>query len=232
MRHPFAVRRIRTAVAFAMLALFVLPAVVLAHAELEKATPKDGATVEGTPAEISGMYSESMDPKGSSLRLLDAAGTELAKGGVDPDDAKRMVITDLPELAPGTYTVKSTSKSAEDGDIDRKEWTFTVVAAPTPSPSPPPTPTAPPSATPAATPTSEPTPVCTDFCAGQSTDGTTPTQTTAPTANATPTPAPSAGGSDTSGGGDVLLPIVAAVVIVAVIAGFLFSRRDRPPTQT
>lgn len=223
MTRPVPVRRRRTLLATVILALFIFPSVALAHAELEKATPKDGATVEGTPVQIVGTYSEAMDPKGSSLRLLDAGGTAIAKGGVDPDDDKRMSITDIPELAPGAYTVKSTTKSAEDGDIDRKEWSFTVVAAPTPSPSPTPTPTSPPSATPAASPTP---------ASPSSTETPIPTSTAAPTPNATPSPAPSANGSDTSGGGDVLLPIIAAVVIVAVIAGILFNRRDRPPAQT
>jgi copper resistance protein C len=210
MMRPVLVRGRLAVLATAILALFVLPGIALAHAELEKSSPKDGATVEGTPAEIAGTYSEAMDPDGSSLRLLDASEAEIAKGGVDPDDAQRMSIRNLPDLAPGVYTVKSTTKSAEDGDIDRKEWSFTVVAAPTPSPTPPPTPTPPPSATPAPSPTPSPS----------------------PTATAAPTPAPSADGSGTSGGSDVLLPIIAAVIIVAVIAGYLFQRRDRPPTQT
>ncbi len=195
----------------AILALLVFPAVVTAHAELETSTPNDGATVEGTPPEVSGTYSEPMDPGGSSLKLLDAGGTQVAAGGVDPADDKRMAITDLPELAPGTYTVRSTTKSAADGDLDRREWTFTVEVAASPSPVP--------SAT--STPTPEPTPICTDECTGPSPAGPT----------VTPAPSPSASGGTTGAGSDVLLPIVAAVVIVAVIAGYLFTRRDRSPTQ-
>jgi copper resistance protein C len=194
-------------------ALLLLPSTVTAHAELETSTPEDGATVEGTPTEVVGTYSEAMSADGSSLRLVDAGGTVVARGDVDPDDAKRMVITDLPDLAPGTYTVQSTTRSAEDGDVDREEWSFTVVAAPTPSPSPTPTPTPAPSATPAPSPTPA------------------PSLTPAPTA--APTPIASADGTNTSAGvGDVLLPIVAAIVIVAIVAGYLYSRRDRPPTQT
>ncbi len=192
------------------LALFLLPGVALAHAELETSSPEDGATVEGTPAEIVGTYSEAMNPNGSSLRLFDAGDTQVAAGDVDPSDDQRMIITDLPELVPGTYTVRSTTKSAVDGDVDRKEWTFTVELAPTPSPTPPPTPTPAPSAT--AVPTPSPA-------------------TPSPSPIASPTPTPSADGGSTGSGGDVLLPIIAVVVIVGVTAGFLFSRRDRPPTQ-
>lgn len=209
MRHIPA-SRLQAILLVAVLALLMLPSVVMAHAELETSTPKDGATVEGTPTEIVGTYSEAMDSAGSSLKLLDAAGTQIATGGVDPADEKRMAITDLPELAPGIYTVKSTTKSALDGDLDRKEWTFTVELAPSPSPTPTPTATPAPSATIAPT-------------------STTATPSASPAASATPTP--SADGGTTSTGGDVLLPIIAAVVIVAAVAGYLFTRRDRTPTQ-
>jgi copper resistance protein C len=210
MMRQFPAARLRAALAAVGVAMLVLPSVALAHAELVKASPKDGATVQGTPTEIVGTYSEAMDPDGSSLRLLDAAGTEIAKGGVDPENDERMSISDLPDLAPGTYAVRSTTKSAEDGDIDRKEWSFTVEAAPTPSPSP--------TATPTPTPATSATP--------------TPSSTpSAPVVTPAPTPTPSADGAGTSDGSDVLLPIIAAAVIVVVIAGFLFSRRERPPTQ-
>lgn len=212
MMRTFAARRLQAVLPAAVLALLITPSLVLAHAELETSTPKDKATVEGTPTQIAGTYSEAMNPDGSSLVLLGPDGAQVAKGGVDAADDKRMVIADLPELAPGTYTVKSTTTSAEDGDIDRKEWTFTVELAPTPSPSlsPTSTPTAAPSATPASSPAA-----------------TTPSAS--PTASATPTP--SAGGGTTGSGGDVILPIIAAAVIVAAIAGYLFTRRDRTPTR-
>jgi hypothetical protein len=215
MLRSLAVRRIRTALAFAVLALFVLPAVVTAHAALDEATPKDGAVVLGTPTEVSATYTQNLDPDGTSLKLLDASGTVLAEGVIDPENVRRMFVAEIPELAPGLYEVRSTTLSAEDDELDRATWRFTVEAAP-PSPSSSPTPTSAPSAT--------PTP------SAPSAAPATPNPTPAPTAP--PTQAPSAGGSDTSGGGDVLLPIIAAVVIVAVIAGWLFSRRDRPPTQT
>ncbi len=210
--RQFPVPRLRAALPAVAIAFLLLPTVVTAHAELEKSTPQDGATVEGSPAEIFATYSEAMDPSGSSLKLIDEAATQLAEGGVDPDDAKRMSIDDVPSLVPGTYTVKSTTKSAEDGDIDRKEWSFTVVAAATPSPSPSPTPTPAPSATPAPSPT--------------------PAPSLTPVPSAAPTPIASADGTNTAtGAGDALLPIIAAIVIVAIVAGYLYSRRERPPTQ-
>jgi copper resistance protein C len=202
-------------VAAAVLAVFVTPSLAMAHAELEAARPRGGATVEGTPAEIAGRYSEDLDPDGSSLTLVRADGAEIAKGIIDPENDSRMVIADVPDLAPGDYTVKSTTKSAEDGDIDREEWTFTVVAAPTSSPSPTPTPAPTASATAAASATPAPS--------------SPPAASPSPVATASPTP--SADGGPAGSGGDVLLPIIAAVVIVGAAAGYLVSRRDRTPTQ-
>jgi methionine-rich copper-binding protein CopC len=187
-------------IAFA--ATLILPAVVTAHAELKTATPKDGATVTGSPPEISGTYSEAMTKSGSSLVLLGPDGKQVATGGVDPTNNKRMAIDPVPDLVPGTYTVKSTTKSAADGDIDRKAWSFTVVPAPTPTPSLAPSATAAPSAT-------------------ESPARASPSPS--------PSPAPSAAVDGTSsGGGDVLMPIVAALAIVALGGALLLSRRGRP----
>lgn len=206
------------------LSLFGVAATATAHAELVTPTPADGATVEGTPPEISGVYSEPMTAGGSSLKLEDASGAVIATGGVVPGDDTKMAIDPVPELAPGTYTVASTTTSAADGDIDRKKWSFTVTAAATPEPTPTPTATAVPSA-------SAP-PASASAAPASATAQPTAAPSAAPT-SAAATPAPSAdGGSSTSSGTDVLLPILAAVVILVVIGGYLYSRRDRStPTQ-
>ena len=196
-------RRRLGAIVVAFAAILSLPTAVAAHAELQTATPKDGATVEGSPPVISGTYSEPMTKSGSSLVLLGPDGKQIATGGVDPANTKRMAIDPVPDLVPGSYTVKSTTKSAADGDIDRKEWSFTVVPAPTPTPTLAPSATAAPSASASAT--------------------------RPATAPPSPSPAPSAGGGGTSGGGgDVVLPIIAALAIVAVGGALLLGRRGRP----
>ena len=196
-------RRGLGAVFVAFAAALILPTTVTAHAELQTATPKDGANVAGSPPGISGTYSEAMTTSGSSLVLLGPDGKQVATGGVDPANDRRMTIDPVPDLVPGMYTVKSTTKSAADGDIDRKEWTFTVVPAPTPTP----TPTLAPSATaapsvPAALASASPTP------------------------NASPAPSGAVDGTS-SGGGDVVLPIIAALAIVGVGGALLLGRRGR-----
>jgi copper resistance protein C len=194
-------RRGLGAVVVAFAAALILPTTVAAHAELQTATPKDGATVAGSPPGISGTYSEAMTTSGSSLVLLGPDGKQVATGGVDPANDRRMTIDPVPDLVPGMYTVKSTTKSAADGDIDRKEWTFTVVPAPTPTPTLAPSATAAPSV-PAALASASPTP------------------------NASPGPSGAVDGTS-SGGGDVVLPIIAALAIVGVGGALLLGRRGR-----
>ena len=185
--------------------LLLVPPPAAAHAKLDVPTPADGATVEGTPPEVSGTFAQKINPDGSSLVLRDTNNKIVARGGPDPGDDKRMVITDLPELAPGSYEVQWTTVSAEDGELARGTWSFTVaVALKTPGT---PAPTATASASAAATPsaTAEPT--------------------AAPSPSASPAPTDQTGAS----GGDVILPIIVALAVVLIAAGFLLSRRGRPP---
>lgn len=182
-----------------------VPAAVTAHAEFKEASPADGATVEGTPSEIVAVFSEALAADGSVLALRDAAGAELANGGPDPDDPARLVITEVPALAPGEYEVRWTAAS-DDGHLERDTWTFTVTAAMTPSPSPTPAPTA----TPAAP--------------GSASSSPTSPPSAEPTATPSATPPPDDAGAT---GGDVVIPIVAGLAIVAIAGGILFSRRGR-----
>lgn len=191
------------AIALGLTLVLSFPAVVRADADIVERIPADGATVEGTPTEIAIIFDEAVDAA-SYLALRDASGTELARGGPDPEDPAKLVIDDVPDLAPGDYEVRL-SLSSTDGHLTRETWSFTVVAAPTPTPTAPPTPTPDPSATAAPTPASTPTPA----------------PTTAPTSS----PAPD--GEPTASGSDVLIPIIAGLAIVAVAGGVLLSRRGR-----
>jgi methionine-rich copper-binding protein CopC len=183
--------------------LLLFPASVAAHAELLEASPADGATVEGTPAEISAKFNEPLLTDGSIFSIHNAAGERLAAGQIDPDDATRLIIDPVPELAPGEYEIRWRAATA-DGHAENDTWRFTVTAAPTPAPTPEPTA--------ASTASAEPTP------------SVTPEPTATPAPSASPAPSEPAGSSD----GDVILPIIAALAIVLIAAGFLLSRRGRP----
>ena len=127
------------------------PAAVLGHAELDTMTPANGSTVTSAPTEIIATFTEPLDPSKSSIVVLNASGAQIASGGqVDAADAKKMTLA-LPPLEAGTYQVRWTSDSAQDGDLDRGTTGFTYAPAPSASASP----SAAASATPAA---SVPTP--------------------------------------------------------------------------
>jgi methionine-rich copper-binding protein CopC len=197
------VNRARLVAFFVVASLFLaFPASAVAHAELTEATPADGAVVEGTPEEINARFNEPLETDGSTFSLRNAAGERLAVGSIDPDDRTRLIIDPVPELAPGGYEVRWRAASA-DGHAENDTWTFTVTAAPTPAPTQAstPGPTASASATPSATPERMPA----------------------------SSPSPSPGPSDSAAAdGDVILPIIAGLAIVAIAAGFLLSQRGRP----
>lgn len=181
------------------LAWLAIPLAASGHSELDTASPTDGSTVVGTPDEIVMTFTEPLTPSKSSITLKVAGGADLAKGGVDPADDLVMRLTP-PTLEPGAYEIDWVT-SAPDGDIERGTVKFTVTA-PTPSP------TVEPTATPSEAPSTAPT--------------------AAPSASPVPTPSPaaSASGTPTSASGtDVILPVVVAIVMIAVLGGWLLRGR-------
>ena len=202
------IRRIAPFMLAASLAVVLLPGVVLAHAELQTATPADKATGTAPVTEVAGIYTEAPTPAGSSLVVKDATGAVVATGAVDPAEPTRMVATPASPLGNGTYRVESTAVGS-DGHVDHAVWTFTVAVAPTPSP------TSIATAVPSVAATAESTPI-----------------PATPKPSAAATPVPSAGGGTTGSGGDVLLPIVIALIILGGGAAYLLGRRGRPPSTT
>ena len=202
-RH-LARRPARAALLVAVALLLALPAAVAAHAEFERSTPENGEIVQGSPRVIRAFFSEGL-ADGSEMALLDEAGSTIAEGTIDPANPTRMRI-DPPELETGDYEVQWKA-FADDGHLETGTFTFTVSAPITPPPS------APPSAPPAASsPVSAP-----------------PAGSAPPSASAVVVPSPTEGDAtppeNAAGTSDVLFPIIAAVVIVAVIGGYLFMRR-------
>ena len=194
----------------ALMALsLVLPVAVLGHSELDTPTPADKSTVTEPVIEVSGTFTEAIKADGSSLLVKDSTGVTVAQGGVDATNNKIMTATPAIPLPNGIYTVQWTTVSADDGDIARGTWTFTVaVAAATATPSA----SATAGAATATAPTTAPTP--------------------SSTANAAPSPSPSGSGSNTGSGGDVILPIIIALIILGAGAAYLLSRRGRATPGT
>jgi len=189
--------------------VLALPGSVLAHAELQRAIPADGETVTDPVTVVTGSYSQDLAAN-SKLLVKDASGATVATGSVDPGNVRRMIARPAPPLGNGAYEVQSTSVSADDGDIERVQWTFAVALAASASP------------TAVASPSAEPTPICTDLCSGQPSGG---EPSSASPASASPAPSPSpAPGDSSSDSSNVVLPIIAALAIVAIGAGYLLNR--------
>jgi methionine-rich copper-binding protein CopC len=201
----FRIRRLAAPAVTAVLLALLVPGLVVAHAELDTPTPADKSTVTTPVTEVSGTFTQRVKVDGSKLLVKDASGATVAQGGRDPGDNQRMVATPATPLGSGSYLVEWTTISAEDDELARGTWTFTVAVAPTPSPTP--VATAAASATAVATPSAAPS--------------------SAPPTIA-PTPVPSAGGPTSGSGSDVILPIIIALIVLGAGAAYLFSRRDRP----
>ena len=179
-----------------LLLLVSSPAAALAHAELERSTPPDGATVESPfDGPIVMDFTEAL-AAGSEGTLIGPNGSTVASATVDGAEA-RMTIALEDALAPGDYVVRWVG-IAEDEHVERGTFTLTVSSPP---PTAEPTPTREASASPAATPPPTPSPE--------------------PSTQAPPTPDP----STAAGAGDVILPIIVALVVVGGGAAYLLTRR-------
>lgn len=189
--------------ALAGLLLAVLAASpALGHAELVSSDPAAKAVLDTPPTTVTLTFSAGLDAGKSSFKVNGADGT--AATGKAAKDGDTEMSADGLTLAPGAYTVEWTSV-AEDGDIERGTFAFTV-SEPVMTPSPSPT----------TAPSTEPT---------ASAAPATPSATPAPSAAATPAASADTGAA-ASTGGDVILPIIAAIVIVAVV-GLVVLRRNR-----
>jgi hypothetical protein len=81
-------------------------------------------------------FTEPVAPANSSIKLVDSSNTVVVEGStVDTGDAKTMRLALPSTLTPGAYTVRWTTKSALDGDLDHGTTTFTLSAATSSAPS-------------------------------------------------------------------------------------------------
>ena len=120
-------KRIAPAVALlALLALVLLPGTAAAHAELVVLEPGRPGGPHRPAAEITGDFSEEVDPTRSVMELRGPDGAPLATGGVPTGGPPtRMAIAGLPTLAPGVYEVRWTTVTADDDGVERGTFTFT-----------------------------------------------------------------------------------------------------------
>ena len=99
----------------------------LAHADLASTDPAAGATVKTAPTEISITFTEEVEPKFSSIQVLDAGDRRVDDGAAHsaPDNEKLLSIG-LKPLAPGTYKVIWHATAADDSHKTKGSYEFTV----------------------------------------------------------------------------------------------------------
>lgn len=89
-----------------------------AHAFLDHAEPRVGATVRAAPGKLTLAFSQEIEPAFSSVKVLDAKGQAVDKGDVRVTGTLMQV--SLAPLRPGDYTVKwrvvSTDTHVTEGD--------------------------------------------------------------------------------------------------------------------
>lgn len=194
-------RPVRAGLALLLTLAWLAAAVpVSADAELTATFPEAGATLDAAPTTVAARFSEEIGDE-SELEVLGPDGSLVARGGVDPADPRRLIVRLDSPLPNGAYEVRWEAFSA-DGHLVRGTFAFTVAAA-TPSASPP---SPPASGSPPAAPSATPD----------------PTERPLPSPSAAPGPSPATGS-------DVLVPIVAAVLVVGGLGAFLLrGRRSRP----
>lgn len=124
--------RLRNAAAAALFFLLAAP-LAFAHAHPTLSNPAPNSTGPA-PKVISVTFSEAIEPRFSTLKLVDAAGhsADPNPSHPKPGDAKTLLL-DVPSLAPGTYTVQWSNVST-DGHKLSGEYKFTVKAGDGPTP--------------------------------------------------------------------------------------------------
>lgn len=180
----------------ALLLIMLMPAAVAADATLVSSVPAADEVVTTPPPMIVVTFDTALNDL-SSIEIVDATGTTVATGVVDSADRLSLRAV-TPDLANGEYEVRWTA-GTDDGHLLRGTFRFSVAI-----------PTAPPA-------TPEPSTVATD------------SPTIAPSAAPTPAPtateAPAGAGDNGSAGGDVLVPIIAALALVVIGLGWFLRRR-------
>ena len=135
--RPVTVRRSLIAAVIAGLAAVLVGPVaagpiapaVSAHSQLVSSSPGAGDVVPTSPTEIRLVFSEPIEPRYTSLDVLDGEGKAIVLdvGSADPAD-DHILVAPVPALSAGSYTVNWRAVSAADGHVTQGFITFGVGA--------------------------------------------------------------------------------------------------------
>lgn len=92
---------------FAVVLSLLVPASADAHAQLRRATPLVGSTVQTPPREIVLEFSEAIEPRFSTIVVRDAQGQRVDKNDphTAPDNPKQLIVN-LTGIKQGDYEVQ------------------------------------------------------------------------------------------------------------------------------
>ena len=98
-----------------------------AHANLVRAIPAAGSTVDRPPQVVAAEFSERLEPAFSRIDVLDASGSSVTDGPSQVDPSNRSaILVRVPPLADGTYVVTWRTLSVVDGHLIRGSYVFSV----------------------------------------------------------------------------------------------------------
>jgi methionine-rich copper-binding protein CopC len=102
------------------------PGLAWGHAQLQRAEPAVGATVRSPPPQVEITFSEAVEPRFSTIAVLDAAGNAVDKHDLHASDGKRLAVS-LGPVPPGVYRVIWRATSV---DTHKTEGSFSFTVAP------------------------------------------------------------------------------------------------------
>jgi len=127
-------------VAAILVMALVLPGVAYADARYVKSFPAPDSNVGASTKVVNTVFSERLNPQGSSITVVGPDGSRADNGDsrVDSDSpyAQTMLVSLKPGLRPGKYIVKWTAVSAVDGHTLSDSFSFTMTPFLTSEPEP------------------------------------------------------------------------------------------------
>lgn len=106
----------------------MVPALLQAHAKLEKTQPADGTTVSVSPPQIQLSFDEEVDLKVSKIEMTGPSG-KVAVGPARLMGPKALVAKITAALPDAAYIVRWQTAAADDGHVSKGEFKFTVKQA-------------------------------------------------------------------------------------------------------
>ena len=126
-------RVIRRSLAIALVSMTGLGAgarLALAHAFPERADPRVGAVVQGSPDAVRIWFDGELEPAFCQIAVSDGSGQRVDRGDARVDaNGRRLLQVSVPPLAPGTYSVHWAVLSI-DGHRTTGDFRFTVKGVP------------------------------------------------------------------------------------------------------